>query len=149
MRLVGTVKVGHVRWQRRLCLSWCSLSSTQSGEPNAGCQLPPRADHGGTHRSMLDVAGPGGPVLGRSQCHMTVATWLRLGLHPVRWTWVFSWVSAPTECRPWGNLSVNAQSGFTRCVAVGVGDTLLWGTHQERHLHAVRLERRSGVTRIC
>ena len=36
-------------------------------------------------------------------------------------------MSAPTESRPWVNLSIDARSGFTRCVAVGVGDTLLWG----------------------
>ena len=43
--------------------------------------------------------------------------------HPVRGT--RRWVPAPTESRPWGNPSIDARSGFTRCVAVGVGDTLL------------------------
>ena len=49
-----------------------SLRSTQSGEPDAGCQLSPRVDHGGTHRSTLDVAGPGGPVSGRSRRYVSV-----------------------------------------------------------------------------
>ena len=62
------VRFGCERWQCRLCLSWCSLSSNQSGEPDAGCQLSPRVDHGGTHRSTLNVAGPGGPVSGPSRC---------------------------------------------------------------------------------
>ena len=39
-----------------------SLSSTQSGEPDAGCQLLPRVDHEGTHRSTLDTPEPGQPV---------------------------------------------------------------------------------------
>ena len=33
-----------------------SLSSTQSWEPDAVCQLSPRVDHGGTHRSTLDIS---------------------------------------------------------------------------------------------
>ena len=36
-----------------------SLSSTQSGEPDAGCQLPPRVYHGGTHRLTLGLPSPG------------------------------------------------------------------------------------------
>ena len=36
-------------------------------------------------------------------------------------------MSAPTESRPWGDPSIDARSSFTRCVAVRVGDILLWG----------------------
>ena len=32
-----------------------------------------------------------------------------------------SWVPALIESRPWGNSSIDARSGSTRCVAVGVG----------------------------
>ena len=34
-------------------------SNTQSGEPDAGYQLPPRVNHGGTHRLTLGLASPG------------------------------------------------------------------------------------------
>ena len=43
------------------CFAW---SSTQSGESDAGCQLPPRVNHGGTHRSTLGLASPGVPRSG-------------------------------------------------------------------------------------
>ena len=68
-------------------------SNNQSVEPAAGCQLPPRVDNGGTHRSTLGPASPG------------VSRW-------------------------------------------GSGIPCYGGTHQERHLRPVRLERCSGVTRI-
>ena len=67
-----------------------SLSSTQSGEPDAGCQLPPTVDHGGTHRSTLSPTSP--CVCGRrypptvnpsgeaSPCHPSRAP-LRCGPH--------------------------------------------------------------------
>ena len=106
---LGTVRVDYVRWQRRLCLSWCSLSSTKSGEPNVGCQLPPRVDREGTHRSVFDAPSPGD-----------------------RWVSIWPAWAAPSP----GNLtlgasfhreSTTARSGFTRCVAFGVRGTLLWG----------------------
>ena len=59
---LGTLRVSYLQWQCGLCLSWCRLSSTQTGEPNAGCQLPPRVNHGGTHRSTLNAAEPGQPA---------------------------------------------------------------------------------------
>ena len=34
-------------------------SNTQSGAPDAECQLPPRVNHGGTHRSTFSPAPPG------------------------------------------------------------------------------------------
>ena len=70
MRL-GTVGYGWV-WLSRMetssVLSWCRLSRIQSGEPDARCQLPPRVDNGGTHRSTLNATEPGKPVsLGLTQ----------------------------------------------------------------------------------
>ena len=68
-------------------------SNTQSGEPDAGCQLPPKVNDGGTLGLTLSLTSPS---VSRSE---------------------------------------------SKIPSYG-------GTHQERHLHAVRLERRSGVTRI-
>ena len=73
---------------------------------------------------MPNAPGPEGPVSGSSSRRVSVTTWLRLEQHPV--TGTLRWVSAPTEIRSWGNPSIGAWSGFTRCLAVDVGDTLLW-----------------------
>ena len=51
-----------VRCQGGLGVDLASLSSTRSGEPDAGCQLSPSVDHGGTHRSTLDTPEPGQQV---------------------------------------------------------------------------------------
>ena len=56
-----------------------SLSSTQSGEPDAGCQLSLRVDHGGPHRSTLDATEPEEPVSGWS--------WRRIYRSPPGFAW--------------------------------------------------------------
>ena len=138
---LGTVLVTSV-------LSRCSLSSTQSGEPDAGCQLSLWVDHGGsTHRSTLDVAGPGGPVPGRFRRLVSV------GHH----------LAPPGVTPSQGNLTLGVLSHRESTMgepinrrSVRLHQVLRWGseipsyggTHQERHLHTVRLERRSSVTRI-
>ena len=81
-------------------LSWCSLSSIQSGEPDAGYQLPPRVDHGGTRRSTLNAAESGQLVSGRS--HPEISEW-----GSVRGTW--RWSLIHVENRPWGNPSVGVR----------------------------------------
>ena len=58
----------------------------------------------------------------------SVTTWLRLEQHPVRGTWLSVWLHQVS----WSGSEIPSYGG----------------THQERHLHAVRLERRSGVSRI-
>ena len=61
----GWIWFGYGRVSSGTCvLSWCSLSSIRSEAPDAGCQLPPRVDHGGTHQSTLNAAEPGKPVTG-------------------------------------------------------------------------------------
>ena len=47
---------------------------TQSGESDAGCQLSPRVDHGGTHRLTLSAARPGWSV--------SVSSWRRIYRSP-------------------------------------------------------------------
>ena len=49
-------------------------------------------------------------------------------------------MSAPIESQPWGNPSIDDRSGFTRCVAVGVEDTFLWGnpSGEESPTHPTR-----------
>ena len=56
------VRFGCVGWQCCLCLSSHSLSSTQLGDPDVGCEVPPRVDHVGTHWSTRNAAEPGQPV---------------------------------------------------------------------------------------
>ena len=96
-----------------------SLSSTQSGEPDAGCQLSPRVDHGGTHRSTLDVAGPGGPVSGRSRCQPGSLSSAQSGEPDVVCKLLPRIDHGGTH---WYTLGP-ASAGVT----VGVGDTVLWG----------------------
>ena len=119
-------------------ISWCSTrylrvnGGCRPGQPEQhlvrrtydGCQLSPIVDYGGTHQSMLSVTEQGGSVSGSSWCRVQVTTWLCLEQHTVRGT--LRWVSAPIESRPWGNPSIGSRSGYNRCVAVGVGNTLLW-----------------------
>ena len=226
------VRFSCVQWQCRLCSSWCSPSSTQSGGHDAGCQLPPRFHHGGTHRSTLNAAEAGQPVswgltqsclcegqsgepdaepshmskTGHGGIHRSVFDAASLG-DP----WVSTWPAwaAPSqgnltlgdsshrestmgepivrrsirpdqEDRCQGGLVINLASlssstqsgeadarcqlsprvdhGGTHRSTLSPASLRVWrsgselpsygGTHQERHLHAVRLERRSGVTRI-
>ena len=162
MRL-GTVETSSV-------LSWCSLSRTQSGEPDARGQILPRVDQGGTHWSTLNMVEPGGPVSGRSHPEMSGMRVsqgnLTLSPHTCRKAAMrepigrcstrhlrviggcppcFAWSntqSAPIESRPWGR---------THRSTLGPASTSVWrsgskmpsygGTHQERHLHAVFAER--------
>ena len=77
----------------------------------------------------------------------SVNAWLRLEQRPVRGTQ--NWVSAPTESRPWGHPSVildPAPLGVWRSGS----EIPSYGTiYEERHLYAVRLERRFSVSRIA
>ena len=124
-----------------------SLSSTQSGEPDAGCQLSPRVDHGGTHRSTLDVTGPGRPV--------SWSSWSSAPQSPLGIAWSNTQSGEPdARCQ----LPPRVNHGGTHRLTLGLASPGVsrsgseipsyGGTHQERHLPPVRLERRSGVTRI-
>ena len=102
-----------------------SLSSTQSGEPDAGCQLSRRVDHGGTHRSTLDVAGPGGPV--------AVGSWSSGYRSPPGFAWSNTEPGEPhAGCQlpprvDYGGTHRSTLGPASPGVAVGVGDTFLWG----------------------
>ena len=88
------------RCRRSRGVDLTSLSSTQSEETDAGCQLSPRVDHGGTHLSTLDVAGPGGPV--------SESSWSNIPRSPPGFAWSNTQSGEP-----------DSRFGFTRCRGQG------------------------------